>query len=155
MAYDSRILLHYFRLLPDRRFLFGGRGGLSAAPASAATMQKRLSGEFRQMFPAWRAVEISYFWRGLACLAGDRVPHIALIDNDPELWLGAAYHGNGVAMATWTGSMLARLIAGQTGAVSSLPAMMQRPPPRFPLPLLRLCYLGMAYFGYRIKDEWL
>ena len=30
MAYDTRKLLHYFRLLPDRRFLFGMRGGLFA-----------------------------------------------------------------------------------------------------------------------------
>src|SRR5690606_25782292 len=27
MCFDTRNLLHYFRLLPDGRFLFGGRGG--------------------------------------------------------------------------------------------------------------------------------
>ena len=31
MAYDTRQLLHYFRLMPDNRFLFGMRGGLLAA----------------------------------------------------------------------------------------------------------------------------
>ena len=33
MAYDSRKLLHYFRLLPNGRFLFGGRGGTDASDA--------------------------------------------------------------------------------------------------------------------------
>ena len=36
MAYDTRNLLHYFRLLPDGRFLFGGRGGTDASDGGAA-----------------------------------------------------------------------------------------------------------------------
>ena len=41
MTYDTRNLLHYFRLMPDRRFLFGMRGGLFPLP--------RPSGGYRRM----------------------------------------------------------------------------------------------------------
>jgi hypothetical protein len=35
-----------------------------------------------------------------------------------------------------------------------LPAFVQTPPPRFPVPGLRLLALRAAYVGYGIGDEW-
>lgn len=152
MAYDSRQLLHYFRLLPDGRFLFGGRGGLSAAPAAAAGCCVALIRHFRRAFPAWREVGIDYFWQGLACLARDRLPHVGPLPDDPTVLIGMAYHGNGVALAGWSGQALARLAAGS--AAATVPALMRRPLPRFPWPRLRLLYLRAAYSGYQWLDEW-
>ena len=51
MAYDSRNLLHYFRLLPDRRFLFGGRGGTDSSNAAAAGYRQHLTQSFHHLFP--------------------------------------------------------------------------------------------------------
>ncbi|MCC2653563.1 MAG: hypothetical protein K0Q60_3729, partial [Microvirga sp.] len=34
-----------------------------------------------------------------------------------------------------------------------LPAFIRKPPPRFPLPALRLWALRGAYAGYSVKDE--
>lgn len=155
MAYDSRILLHYFRLLPDQRFLFGGRGGTSATPADAIKMKSRLNKEFQQMFPAWRDVATTHFWRGLACMAYDLVPHISRLDEHPSVLLSLAYHGNGVAMASWSGRMLARLCVDYDNAIKTVPALMRRMPPKFPLPDLRLLYLQTAYAGYGVKDRFL
>ena len=42
MAYDTRNLLHYFRLLPDGRFLFGGRGGTDASDGGAEPMKAHM-----------------------------------------------------------------------------------------------------------------
>ena len=42
MAYDTRKLLHYFRLLPDRRFLFGMRGGLFATTDERHVIQNQI-----------------------------------------------------------------------------------------------------------------
>lgn len=153
-ACDSRVLLHYFRRLPDGRFLFGGRGGLSASPAAARALQARLTHTFRQLFPAWRAVEITHFWRGLVCLAADRLPHIGPLPADPTVLVGMAYHGSGVAMATWAGQALARLCQGETDT-QVLPIILRQPLPHFPLPVLRLFYLRAAYAGYHVQDEWL
>src|SRR3546814_6566438 len=68
MCADTRRLLHYFRLLPDGRFLWGGRGGISGSPAGAGRAQRSLRRSFERHFPAWRHVETEFFWRGLVCL---------------------------------------------------------------------------------------
>ncbi|MEM8701438.1 MAG: FAD-dependent oxidoreductase, partial [Pseudomonadota bacterium] len=52
MSADTRVLLHYFRLLPDRRFLFGTRGGIFDTEPALAAMQKRARSDFEAMFPA-------------------------------------------------------------------------------------------------------
>ena len=55
LAYDSRDLLHYFRLLPNGRFLFGGRGGVSGTAADVARQRAWMNG-VRSFFPAWGEV---------------------------------------------------------------------------------------------------
>ena len=64
MAYDTRNLLHYFRLMPDRRFLFGMRGGLRSGPSAEAKARAMVRRDFERMFPAWRAVESPHSWSG-------------------------------------------------------------------------------------------
>ena len=148
---DSRALLHYFRLLPDGRFLFGGRGGLGDAPADRAAFRRRLTADFHRGFPAWREVEITHFWRGLVDLSADRVPHCAPLDGDASVLTGCAYHGSGVSMGSEIGAGLAALAAGARSP--ALPDFMRRPPPRFPLAALRPAYLAAAIAGYALADR--
>ncbi|AMY68956.1 NAD(P)/FAD-dependent oxidoreductase [Frigidibacter mobilis] len=76
MSYDSRQLLHYFRHLPDGRFLFGMRGGLSARPRAEAETLARLRRHFEALFPAWRDAQTETSWSGLACLTGSLAPFV-------------------------------------------------------------------------------
>lgn len=152
LAYDSRDLLHYFRLLPDGRFLFGGRGGVSGKPAEVARQRAWMERCFRSFFPAWREVGFTHFWNGLACLAADRLPHVMELPEAPGVFAAFAYHGNGVALGTWSGRAVAALAAGKDPA---LPAPLRQLPPRFFLPGLRLHYLRAAYLVYRLRDEFL
>ena len=138
------------RLLPDGRFLFGGRGGLGDDPLARIAFQKRLHADFRAAFPAWRGVEVTHFWRGLVDVASDRVPHCGPLDDDPSVLVGCAYHGSGVAMATEIGARLAALAVGEP---SALPAFMTRPPPRFPFPGIRTLYLAAAISIYALEDR--
>jgi glycine/D-amino acid oxidase-like deaminating enzyme len=151
VACDSRALLHYFRLLPDGRFLFGGRGGLSDSPGAAAAFRRRLEADFRRAFPAWAHVETTHFWRGRVDVSADRTPHCAALDGDPSVLTGCAFHGSGVSMATEIGAQLAALAAGK--ATPALPGFVRTPPPRFPLPGLRPLYLAGAIAGYALKDQ--
>ncbi len=57
MAYDTRSLLHYFRLMPDGRFLFGMRGGLRTTRAADQDMRRLIRLDFNRMFPAWRGID--------------------------------------------------------------------------------------------------
>ena len=152
MAFDSRNLLHYFRLLPDGRFLFGGRGGTDASAEGDAAYRPVLTGAFHRLFPAWRDAEITHFWRGYVCLAYDRVPFIGALDGRRSVWTAIAYHGNGVAMGTWSGRTVARLITG-TAAPDGISPVLTRRLARFPLPAFRPAYLKGAYLWYGWQDE--
>jgi hypothetical protein len=58
MAFDSRKLLHYFRLLPNGRFLFGGRGGTDASDEGSkptGPCSKARSMSFSRHGARWRS----------------------------------------------------------------------------------------------------
>jgi glycine/D-amino acid oxidase-like deaminating enzyme len=148
-AYDLLNLLHYFRLLPDGRFLFGGRGGLSGEPGALQRQSARIETAFRRYYPAWREVEITHRWSGFVCLAADLLPHVGAWEGEPGIHYAVAYHGNGVALASWAGRTAARLIA--TGE-NTAPDMLKKAPPRFPLPFLRPLYLRGAYLKFGVQD---
>ncbi|WP_295533937.1 FAD-binding oxidoreductase [uncultured Thioclava sp.] len=149
MAYDSRNLLHYFRLMPDRRMLFGMRGAVRWSDASQRAHRTATRAHFDAMFPAWQGVETSHFWSGLVCLARDLVPFVGALGQGERVYGAFAYHGNGVAMGSWSGDQMARLALGQP---TDLPNFFQRSPQRFELGPLRRLSLPLALLHYRIKD---
>jgi glycine/D-amino acid oxidase-like deaminating enzyme len=151
MAYDTRALLHYFRLLPDGRFLFGGRAGTDASSAAEGAARAALETRFRTLFPAWRGVEVDYFWRGLVCLSYDLVPYVGPLDQRRSAWTALAYHGNGVALATWCGQLVAGMIAGRP-LDSDVSAVLTTRLAKFPCPALRPLYLAAAYRWYGWSD---
>jgi glycine/D-amino acid oxidase-like deaminating enzyme len=152
MAYDSRNLLHYFRLLPDGRFLFGGRGGTDSSSAAEPSYRQRLTTMFHHLFPAWAKVDIPHFWRGHVCLSYDRVPYVGPLDETHNVWTALAFHGNGVAMGTWCGTKVASLMQGKTAPETVSPVITRRLAP-FPLPAFRPVYLKGAYVWYGLKDS--
>ncbi len=151
MCADSRSLLHYFRLLPDGRFLFGGRGGIFGSPAAAERGERRLRRAFDHHFPAWRDVETAFFWRGLVCLTQPLVPFVGRLSDNEDIFAAVAYHGNGVSFTAYAGRAVAALAAGRQGS-AALPAVLRAPLPRFPLAFLRKLYLAGAYGVYSLKD---
>lgn len=149
MAYDTRNLLHYFRLMPNRRFLFGGRGGVSSSAEALADRRKILRADFERMFPAWSHVETPHFWSGFVCLTRDLTPFAGPVPGMDNAWAGFAWHGNGVALGTWSGKLLAGLATGARTA----PALMSPAPRRFPFGALRRHLLRPAYAWYGLKDR--
>lgn len=150
MAYDSRNLLHYFRLMPDGRFLFGMRGGLTSSPPSERSAKARLRRDFEKMFPAWRNVETPFSWSGLVCIAKDYLPYVGPVPEQPGLWVGMCYHGNGVAMGSLSGAILADLVQGKPPPV--YPDAIQQPLSRFTLGRFRRLLLPPAYTGFMLAD---
>jgi glycine/D-amino acid oxidase-like deaminating enzyme len=152
MAYDSRNLLHYFRLLPNNRFLFGGRGGTDSTAAAAIDYRKQITATFHSLFPAWSQVEITHFWRGFVCLSYDLVPYVGPLNDSKTVWTSLAYHGNGVAMGSWCGSTVARLMTGKASE-KEVPAVLTRRLAKFPLPMFRPLYLKGAYLWFGWQDS--
>lgn len=152
MAADTRTLLHYFRLLPDRRFLFGTRGGIFETKSALAAMKRRSRADFERMFPAWAGVETAYFWSGHVCLARRLTPFVGPVPEMDGVVAAMAWHGSGIAMASLSGEKAADLVLGRI-APHDLPAAMAIPFARFPLPALRRAYLQAAYWWYGFKDR--
>ncbi|MHA6264175.1 NAD(P)/FAD-dependent oxidoreductase [Arenibacterium sp. CAU 1754] len=149
MAYDTRGLLHYFRLMPDRRFLFGMRGGLLSSPAAEARARAATRRDFDRLFPAWRHVEAPHMWSGMVCLSRNRVPFAGPVTGQPGVFAGMAYHGNGVAMGSFTGRLLADLVQGQ----DTVPRVMRQPPGRFPFGRARRIVMPPFYIARALGDR--
>lgn len=152
MAYDTRFLLHYFRLMPDRRFLFGMRGGLSSSPVSEQKVRARTRQHFEAMFPAWRNVPSDNTWSGMVCLARNRVPYVGPVPGRPGMFAALAYHGNGVAMGSYCGRLLADVALGRTPDLP-YPAPMRAPMAKFPLGRARRLLMLPVYAGLALRDR--
>ncbi len=150
-SYDSRNLLHYFHLMPDRRFLFGARGGLRSSPAAEARARRSTRRDFEKMFPAWADVETPHQWSGMVCLARDRAPFVGPVPGQPGLYASLCYHGNGVAKGSWSGTQLARVLLNPA-AEQEIPRPMRRPLTRFPLGPVRRMLMPPVYFALRLAD---
>lgn len=151
MAYDSRFLLHYFRLMPDGRFLFGMRGGLRASPRAQAAVSRKIRADFAKAFPAWRDVEITHEWSGLVCLMAGLTPFVGEVPDHPGLYAAIGFHGNGVAMGTYAGQLVAAVVRDATPE-GPYPAVMQDRPGRFPLGRFRRALLAPAYLAAEAFD---
>ncbi|MDO5757363.1 MAG: FAD-binding oxidoreductase [Rhodobacterales bacterium] len=143
-CYDDRFFLHYFRLMPDNRMLFGMRGGLFSASWADARMHRNIRQHFEAMFPAWRHVETPHSWHGLLSIARDLTPFAGPIDTMPGAFTALSYHGNGVAMATYAGALLADLAQGRAPRYP-YPKIMQSPPRRWPLGRFRRAWFAPVY----------
>lgn len=148
MCYDSRNLLHYFRLMPDRRFLFGMRGGLLSGARADAAARQAVFRHFAQMFPAWSDVKLEGTWGGFVAMARHRMPFVGDIPGTQHL-AAMCYHGNGVAMGSYAG-----MLAGQKilGAPVEVPDVMGRPLARFPFGRFRRVLMPPIYAALSLAD---
>ena len=150
---NTRDLLFYYRMLPDKSFLLGARGDMTGKPADGARMQHWMARRLGEVFPGWRHVAVRYFWRGLVCMSMKFAPSLGRLEEDPSVWYGYGYHANGVNTAPWAGRALARMIAG-VQTQKDIPAVLAGPPPQIPFAALRRWYLRAYCLKYRITDDW-
>jgi glycine/D-amino acid oxidase-like deaminating enzyme len=110
MIYDSKNFLHYFRLTPDRRMLFGGRAAFfPETPATVRQSANILRNGMLGVYPGLRDAAIEYVWGGTLDFTFDMLPHAGQIDG---IYYAIGYAGHGVAMATYLGMKMAATIAG-------------------------------------------
>jgi glycine/D-amino acid oxidase-like deaminating enzyme len=110
MIYDSKHYLHYYRLTPDNRMLFGGRAAFF--PETKDTIRRSaeiLRRGMIEVYPQLRNVKIDYAWGGTLDFCFDTMPHAGQIDG---IYYALGYAGHGVAMATYLGTKMAEQISG-------------------------------------------
>jgi glycine/D-amino acid oxidase-like deaminating enzyme len=107
--YDSKNYLHYYRLTPDNRMLFGGRAAFfpeseKTVRQSAEILRRGMTG----VYPYLSASKVEYVWGGTLDFCFDIMPHAGQMDG---IFFAVGYAGHGVAMATYQGQKMAEWIA--------------------------------------------
>lgn len=114
MLVDTKRILYYFRLSPDRRrIIFGGRASFSdsAEPESAKNLHRFMC----EVWPKLRNTRITHAWKGNVAFSFDLLPHMG--DRDGVHFAGGC-QGTGVTMATYLGHQTAAKLLGRDGAPS-------------------------------------
>jgi glycine/D-amino acid oxidase-like deaminating enzyme len=149
MISDSKHYLHYYRLTPDNRMLFGGRAAFF--PETKNTVRRSaeiLRGDMVRVFPQLQNTKIEHAWGGTLDFCFDTMPHCGQMDG---LYYALGYAGHGVAMATYCGAKMAEKISRSGGEEIPFAAI---PFPGAPLGLYngRPWFLPFAGAYYKVLD---
>lgn len=122
---DSRFVVNYFRLTPDRRLLFGG--GENYRYRFPRDMAERSRRAMLGVFPDLDDARIEFAWGGTLAITRTRLPHVRSLT--PCLHCAGGYSGHGIALASAAGRAISRAIDGDRDELALLSAL---PTGRFP-----------------------
>lgn len=142
MAMDTRPLKYYYRMLPDGRLLFGGRGAVLGKDADKDKYRQHLLDGLRATFPPLADIDAAYFWSGWVSVSLDDYPRLWHSD-DNSIHYAMGYCGAGVAFAAQAGKRLAQQVLNP-GERPALP-FWQSPLKRFPFASMRRMGLRAFY----------
>jgi len=107
-VYDNRFAFDYYRPLPDRRLLWGGR--ISTASRSPAGIRRLMRRDLSRVFPVLADVQLEHAWGGWMSYARHEMPILG--QDDEGLWYGLAFGGHGMATTSLAGDILAEALTG-------------------------------------------
>ena len=150
MSFDTRGLVHYFRLMPNNRFLFGMRGGVLSGPAAERRARQNNRRHFEKLFPAWSKVETAHSWSGFVSLSRTKFPYVGPVPKHEGVWTSMCYHGNGVAMGSYAGKLVADMMLSKDDG--KCPELMQQKLRPFPLKGARRLLIAPLYASLMVSD---
>ena len=106
---DTKFVLDYYRLTADGRLLFGG--GESYGGRDLSNVREIVRPHIERVFPQLKGVRVEHAWGGRLAITMPRLPHVGRLT--PNTYFAQGYSGQGVAIATLVGKLLAEAIAGQ------------------------------------------
>lgn len=149
---DTRILRHYYRLLPCGRLQIGSRSAITGRGAPRAQYLDLLRLGMERKFPALKGIELDFSWWGWVDVSHDMMPRIFTPDRSAKVHYAIGYGGNGVMYSARAGWHLARLAMGKPPEVD-LP-IFQSPLPHYgPLTPFRRIGQRLSYIWYGLKDR--
>ncbi len=142
---DTKFVVDYFRLSADKRLLFGGGETYSRQPP------RNIAGFVRpymlKVFPQLEAVRIDYAWGGQLAITMNRLPHLGRLPGD--VYFAQGYSGQGVAIATLAGKLIAEALAGSAERFDLLACVDHRSFPGGTLLRRPALVLGMLWYALR------
>jgi len=107
-VYDNRFAFDYYRPLPDRRLLWGGR--ISVASRSPQAIRRLMRRDLARVFPTLSSIELEQAWGGWMSYARHEMPILG--QDDEGLWHALAFGGHGMATTSLAGDLLAEALSG-------------------------------------------
>lgn len=151
LCMDTRALKYYYRLLPDNRVLFGGRGAIAGRNHASPAIKNKLLNALKSSFPSLNDARLDYFWSGWVSVSQDEIPHIGALPNEPDVFYAMGYCGSGVAYTHTAGKRIAQLMTNPN-EVPDLP-IYRSFPKDFPFaPFRRLGLWG--YYQWQGLQDW-
>ena len=148
---DTRVLRHYYRLLPDNRLQIGSRSAITGSDADNVVHLQRLVEGMHAKFPALRGIEVDYSWWGWVDVSHDMMPRIVQPDPAATLFYSVGYGGNGVSYSAQAGRRLAELVAGR--APNHAVPIFRGELPGHPFAPFRRVGQRLLYRVYQRRDE--
>lgn len=108
VAYDTRHILAYYRLSPEKRMTWGGE--LTLRGVSPQRNINALQKGMVKIFPELVNTKLDYFWSGTLALTLDETAHTG--QTSDGIWYSMAYVGHGVTLATYLGQQMANEVLG-------------------------------------------
>ncbi len=142
---DTRFVVNYFRLSPDRRLLFGG--GESYGRGLMTDPGRLVRRHMLRLFPQLAGARIDHAWGGTLAITRTRMPSIGRLEGD--LYYAQGFSGHGVALTTLAGKLVAEALAG---TLERFDAFARLPQPPFPGGVLLrrpLAAFGLACYALR------
>ncbi len=151
---DTRILRHYYRLLPDNRVQIGTRSAITGRAAPEIKYEQMLKADLARKFPALNGIQVDYSWWGWVDVSHDMMPRIYQPNSQETIYYALGYGGNGVMYSAQAGKRLAQWIAGE-GKDLDLPIFQSK----LPFPNIREVVESEAFapfrrFGQRFLYRW-
>jgi len=144
-AHDTRFVVNYWRLSPDRRLIFGG--GETVSYRFPSDIAAKVRKPMLQVYPHLADVRITHAWGGTLAITRSRLPYLARVA--PNCLSAGGYSGHGVALAAHAGMLMAQAIAGQARGFDTLAALPSRPFPGGTALRWPLLVAGMGWFSLR------
>ncbi len=110
---DTRVLRHYYRLLPDGRVQIGSRSAITGRDAPHERYEALLRNDLARKFPVLAGIDIDYSWWGWVDVSHDMMPRICQPDPQHSIFYALGYGGNGVMYSAQAGRRMAERIAGR------------------------------------------
>ncbi|MGI9435713.1 MAG: NAD(P)/FAD-dependent oxidoreductase [Geminicoccaceae bacterium] len=144
---DSKFVINYYRLSADRRLLFGG--GETYSYSFPEDIKAYVRPHMLEVYPQLETTAIDYGWGGTLAITMNRLPYFAQLS--PNVLTAAGYSGQGVALATLAGKILAEAVAG---TAERMDVMARIPTQPFPGgSYLRWPLLVLSMFYYSLRDK--
>jgi gamma-glutamylputrescine oxidase len=147
---DTRMMKYYYRVLPDGRLLFGGRGAVTGKNANNTNERKRLYMAMVDSFPTLNGIGMPYFWSGWVSVALDSLPRV-YVDSNKRMGYAMGYCGSGVSFAAHAGKRLAQRMLGED--IDHRLPIFSSPLPRYPFSAIRRVALHALYKWAKISNN--